>query len=100
MIEPGRGRGTGVKGLVIRPDVSRKEQARRPGFQFYRGGTEYVSRVAKPEPEIGRQCAPAFHTDAPGRGRGTRKVGASVTGVTGMVAYGRRCLLKKKKRER
>src|SRR3546814_21144064 len=55
MIEPGRGRGIGVKGLVIRPDVSRKEQARRPGFQFYRGGTEYVSRVPKPEPEkIGR----------------------------------------------
>src|SRR3546814_6602725 len=74
MIEPGRGRGIGVKGLVIRPDVSRKEQARRPGFQFYRGGTEYVSRVPKPEPEIGRKRDPAFKHDAPGLGIGGHRI--------------------------
>src|SRR3546814_9658084 len=74
MIEPGRGRGIGVKGLVSRPDVSRKEQARRPGFQFYRGGTEYVSRVPKPEPEIGRKRDPAFKLDAPGLGIGGHRI--------------------------
>src|SRR3546814_6865457 len=58
MIEPGRGRGIWVKGLVIRPDVSRKEQARRPGCQFYRGGTEYVCRVPKPEPVCPERVSP------------------------------------------
>src|SRR3546814_12145740 len=54
MIEPGRGRGIGVKGLVIRPAVSRTAQARRPGFHFYRGRSE--------ERRVGKECVSSCRT--------------------------------------